>query len=347
MAKQTFYDNLGILPKASEQEIKTAYRTLAKQYHPDLNPSPGAEVEFKKINRAYDVLSDPLKRADYDRSLQEESYLKKTQTKAAQTQAEPTKTAQTATGAKPTQAQYIAALFRVLLIAFTGAIIGAIISSVHYAGIDSQPGFSFLTIIPGIVIGFLVGAYIGGDLYFKVESFLGYGRLGRAYTASRTIVLSLGFGYFGAAIGSAIDQLNFNQLSGFTYGLTLLGIILGSTIGSDGDTFEKMRSSDGKFNLFYTALRGLEIGFLGAVLGLVIGLILKQTGFASAWPITTFSGFVLGDILGSIAPKNLAAYASYTSATVRSIIFVGGIAIAIVVGMLFGYLMGGGKIPGQ
>lgn len=62
-----YYEILGVPRDATEQEIKKAYRRLARQYHPDVNKSPEAEARFKEINEAYQVLSDPEKRAAYDR----------------------------------------------------------------------------------------------------------------------------------------------------------------------------------------------------------------------------------------------------------------------------------------
>ncbi|MFQ5736121.1 MAG: DnaJ C-terminal domain-containing protein [Thermodesulfobacteriota bacterium] len=68
MAKKDYYEILGVSKKASEEEIKKAYRTLARKYHPDLHPDNKAEMEakFKEINEAYHVLSDPKRRSDYD-----------------------------------------------------------------------------------------------------------------------------------------------------------------------------------------------------------------------------------------------------------------------------------------
>ena len=66
MSKRDYYEVLGIGRGASQEEIKKAYRKLARQYHPDVNTSPDAEEKFKEVKEAYDVLSDPEKRARYD-----------------------------------------------------------------------------------------------------------------------------------------------------------------------------------------------------------------------------------------------------------------------------------------
>ena len=66
--KRDYYEVLGLQKGATDSEIKSAYRKLAKKYHPDLNPdNPEAEAKFKEVNEANDVLSDPDKRAKYDR----------------------------------------------------------------------------------------------------------------------------------------------------------------------------------------------------------------------------------------------------------------------------------------
>ena len=63
-----YYDTLGISKEASEKDIRQAFRRLARQHHPDVNPdNPSAEDKFKEINEAYTVLNDPESRKKYDR----------------------------------------------------------------------------------------------------------------------------------------------------------------------------------------------------------------------------------------------------------------------------------------
>lgn len=66
MADKDYYETLGVARDVSDDEIRKAFRQLSKKYHPDINHAPGAEQKFKEINEAYQVLSDPQKRAAYD-----------------------------------------------------------------------------------------------------------------------------------------------------------------------------------------------------------------------------------------------------------------------------------------
>lgn len=67
MPERDYYSVLGVPRDAAQEEIKKAYRQLARKYHPDVSTEPDAEERFKEINSAYEVLSDPEKRQMYDR----------------------------------------------------------------------------------------------------------------------------------------------------------------------------------------------------------------------------------------------------------------------------------------
>lgn len=66
MSKRDYYEILGVSKDASKDEIKKAFRQLARKYHPDVNKSPGAAEKFKEVKDAYEVLSNPEKKANYD-----------------------------------------------------------------------------------------------------------------------------------------------------------------------------------------------------------------------------------------------------------------------------------------
>ncbi len=67
MAQRDYYEVLGVPRSATPEELKAAFRRLARQFHPDVNKAPDAEENFKEINEAYAILSDPDQRAAYDR----------------------------------------------------------------------------------------------------------------------------------------------------------------------------------------------------------------------------------------------------------------------------------------
>ncbi|GJJ00840.1 MULTISPECIES: DnaJ domain-containing protein [unclassified Duganella] len=66
---ENYYNTLGIAPNATDDEIKKIYRSLAMRFHPDRNQAPGAEARFKAITKAYEILSDPVKREEYNQSV--------------------------------------------------------------------------------------------------------------------------------------------------------------------------------------------------------------------------------------------------------------------------------------
>lgn len=334
MAKPTYYEVLGVSRTATEDEIKKRYRKLAREYHPDVNKGAGAEEKFKEINLAYDTLSDSLKRADYDQTLSD------TGVRGARPAPGPApsggRPAPSTTAESPYRQQMIrAALTRVFVMAALAGLLGGLLR-VGLAYIVGEPITTF-TVLVGSLPALFIGALWGADYNFKVETFLGTGWLGRSYTFARTIVMSLGVAYYFGLFGAAIDVLI--GVEAVTVPFILIGVLVGAVIGSDGDTPEKLRSGSGRFNLFYTFLRGAEVGAVGALVGAGLGLVLAQAGIAGAFGWTVFVGFALGMIIGSIKPPNLAAYASYASASVKNIIVLLMVAAALLVGLAAGAVL--------
>ncbi len=69
MAVNNLYQVMGVAQNASDQDIKHAYRRLARKYHPDLNKEKNAEEKFKELGAAYEILKDPARRKNYDQFL--------------------------------------------------------------------------------------------------------------------------------------------------------------------------------------------------------------------------------------------------------------------------------------
>lgn len=334
MAKPTYYDVLRVAPTATEEEIKKSYRALAREFHPDVNKGPDAESKFKEINLAYDTLSDSLKRADYDQTLADTGVRGAAPAGPRGPQPGPGGPAPSSTAESPYRQQMIrAAAGRVIMMALLAALVGGLIrvGLAYLTGEPITPMVVWVGALPALVIGGLWGA----DYNFKVETFLGSGWLGRSYTFGRTILMSLGIAYYTGLLGAAIDELAFGKPI-LTVPFVLAGVLIGAVIGSDGDTPEKIRSGAGRFNLLYTFLRGAEVGAVGAIVGAGLGWVLLQAGIRGAFGWTVFVGFAIGMIAGSIAPPNLAAYASYASASVKNLLIILMVLVALLVGLAAG-----------
>ncbi len=341
MSKETYYDVLGVSRTATAEEIKRAYRTLAREYHPDVNKGDQAEEQFKRINEAYGTLSDSLKRADYDQQIADPGVRGGGVSGAGAARPGASQAEAAAAQGPYRQALIRAALMRTIAWGLIAALVGGLLAlSLEYlTATRIDPSAGVLGAIPGLVVGLLWGA----DYNFKVETFLGTGWLGRSYTLARTILMSLGLAYYGGLLGGTIDAAAGTGI--FTVSLILLGVLAGAVAGSDGDTVEKLRSGQGRFNLFYTLLRGAEVGALGAALGVGLGGVLAIAGRGEAFGWAVLTGFALGMIVGSIKPPNLAAYASYASASVKSLLIILMVLGALVVGVLFGAIAGPELLP--
>jgi DnaJ-domain-containing protein 1 len=340
MAKQSYYDLLGVSERATEAEIKASYRKLAQRYHPDVNKEPSAEEKFTTINVAYSVLSDSLKRADYDQELAQTVVRRPAadDTRASSYAAEHSRgRAEEAVSAEPTRAQYFAAFTRVFFSSAAGLIIGGVLQYIASADLDSLNAASFVW---GPLAGLVVGAIWGADVNFRIETFLVKPRLVRAVSFFRTAGLGIGLGYGGALLGVILAHSIHRDPQGFVSAGLILGVLSGATYGSDGEGWQKLTAGHARFELFYAGIRAGSVGVIAGILGLLLGGTLEIFGAAGVAGWTALVAGLLGFILGAISPSNLSAYASYVSASVRSTLFILAVALALLIGLIWGSLYG-------
>jgi hypothetical protein len=326
-----YYQILEIGEDASIEEIKRSYRRLARTYHPDVTTTPEAETKFKEINRAYDVLSDPLKRADYDNVLHpteeapkpppgpgtEEAY-------AWQPQAVP-------------REEQASAFSRITATMVVFLVVGAIVEFGLRYIFPESPLVSTSYFYIGLLLAVIFGLMWGVDNNFDMEAILGPSKTGRFYTFLRSIIYTLVPVYFLILIGSYFDYFFYGRVFILTPLLGILAAMVGATLGSSGDSPVRLGEKKGRSELFYTMLRGIEVGVLGAVMGVLLGFIFLRVGYQREviyWGI--LFGFVLGMIAGSINPPNLSAYASYISASLKNVV----IGLIVVGSLLFGIIFG-------
>ena len=321
-----YYQILGVKKTASEEEIKKRYRVLAHKYHPDVSLIKDAEEIFKDINEAYAVLSDSLKRADYDQEL-EQGFVRRKEAEKEAGYKEPE---------KPTLGMFVASFARTFFVGFVGVVAGVLIEFLIWV-LGKQPALELQQFYPSIFWAGIAGLLLGADMNFNVESFLGSGYLGRTYTFLRTFLYALSFAFFGARIFGALNLI-FKSQSWLPVAGLALGIVLGATFGSDGDGLRKLYQKEGRFNLFYTGIRAVEVGLIGFLVASVLGFTIQlvNPAFAPLWP--SFFGLFLGVIVGATSPPNLAAYASYASAAVKNIIIILMVGVAAIAGIAFGYI---------
>ena len=312
-----YYSILDVKQDAGAEEIKRAYRTLARKFHPDVATSGEAEETFKKINEAYNVLSNPLKRADYD--------LKRRPKGAPE--------------ADPGQFRRLVAeaIWRVFLYALIGGAAGAAIESALVWLAQTEP-IGFFNILGGMLAGIFTGLVWGIDQNFVVETFLGEGSLGRTFTFLRTVIFASALAYFlGRIVGFGELAIGAENAGMPTIIASAIGVVIGAVLGSDGEAVRKLFSGMGRFELFYTLLRGLMIAAIAAAVAGVFTLMALRFGVELInWPALIWVGFSLGMIIGSMRPPNLAAYASYASASVRTTLF----ALIVLGSLLIGITLG-------
>jgi len=319
-----YYQILGVEPSSSSEEIKKAYYKLAANYHPD-KPYGDAE-KFKEINEAYEILSDPKKRKEYNQQLINLENQKKELRE--DTNIEEVSKFEL----------YLFSIIRVVLVILGMAFFFFILKFILWYYSDSDK-FILNIFIPSIILGGLSGFVLGVDLNYDINSFLGPNLWGKIYSFIRTIILSLSGSYLGGLLGSALDRFYYKEVYLYTYLGFLLGALIGAVFGSDGESILKIKSKAGRFNLFYTSLRGILVGIICGLVTFISSLIIKNlTGINFLKP-ALISGLFLGIILGCNNPGNLAAYSAYVSSWLKNIIIVILLIVALILGTVIGFLL--------
>lgn len=327
---KNYYEILEVSRSAQESEIRSRYFELAKKYHPDVNTGSDAARIFKDINEAYSTLSDSLRRADYDQKL-EGSFMRQkeepSREKSQESQKEEHK--------MPTATEIAAAFGRMFFVGFVGFLAGGLIEfAVWYFALRSP--FAVNLLYPGFLWGVIAGLFWGADLNFNVESYLGPGYMGRTYTFLRTTLYALSFAYLLGRFSVSLKPLVSSSL--VPLGGMTLGLLLGATLGSQGEGVFMIGSKKGRFDLLYTCLRALEVGILGLILGGILGYVIELVAGAQITVWSAYLGFLMGSVVGAISPPNLQAYASYASAAVKNVLVILIALGALLLGIIFSYV---------
>ncbi len=333
---KNYYEILEVSSAASEDYIRSRYFELAKKYHPDVNTSPDAHKKFMDINEAYSVLSDTLRRADYDQKIEGAFMRKKAPTTADGGVGVPTGSVGEEKPSPPTKKEIAEAFMNVFFFAFLGLLLGGALEFFLWLLFSKAP-FNFAFLQAGILWGFVAGLFWGSDYNFNVEAYLGHGYLGRSYSFLRTIFFALSFAYLfarGFMFLSPFFSEKILSFSGVSFGL-----IFGSAIGSQGEGVVMIKNKKGRFELLYIAFRGLLIGLAGLLVGFFLGLMIEMSTQIQITAVSSLVGFFLGIILGSINPANLAAYSSYVSSGVKNALVIVIAGLTLLGGMIFSYLL--------
>ena len=321
---KNYYEILEVSSAASEEYIRSRYFELAKKYHPDISTSPDSHKKFMDINEAYSVLSDTLRRADYDQKL-EGVFMRQKETAKNEEKPSP-----------PTKKEIAEAFMNVFFFAFLGFLAGGALEFSLWLLFSKIP-FSFSFLQAGLLWGFVAGLFWGADYNFNVEAYLGPGYLGRSYSFLRTIFFSLSFAYLfarGFIFLSPFLPEKILSLSGAGFGL-----VFGSALGSQGEGVVMIKNKKGRFELLYVAFRGLLVGLVGLLVGFFLGLMLEISAQIEITAVASLIGFFLGIILGSINPANLSAYSSYASSGVKNALVIVIAGLSLLCGMIFSYLL--------
>lgn len=165
------YETLGVQPNATTEEIKAAYRKLARQYHPDLQPNPAATERFKAIAEAYKVLSDARRRVSYNHEVLAGGR-ERSESGAAPPAGGHTPGVEEPVASRVTQRELWAAWERVFAYTLTTGVVVALFEGTLRWFIGDDNAFTLIKLWPSAAMGALIGLVWGIDANFVVGDFL-------------------------------------------------------------------------------------------------------------------------------------------------------------------------------
>lgn len=364
MAKRTFYDILGIGKTASINEVKHAYRELAKRYHPDVNSGADAAKKFKEVHTAYAILSNALERKIYDESLLSDKIPKAVFTSPQATyrspqpsQSQTTTRQRTYTATKPDAEEVrkqeeirkhrrhliIQAIARIVLHTlgslFAGYLIISMLQIIQLSTL--KIGWISLAQFGGILAGLIIGFIWSIDRYFKIETFILNPYKRKMFKHFRTASFALAILYIAAFFWDTMIPGSLNLPSWVTILFLLFMVLLGATFASDGEM--RNRFAKGKIlEIVVIFWHNLMIGLAGGVLGFVIGIIffiLDSKSVSLLYLSSTF-GFIFAVLLGSVTPDGLEKITEKINQFTRSMLYAILLLLAFALGIGAGVMLG-------
>lgn len=353
MKKENFYDILGLTQSATESDIKTAYRDLAKKYHPDVNHSPDASKKFKAGHKAYAILSDENERKLYDESLlsskiPKDIFTQPQSEKTAKTSYTSPEKAQEAQKKQEAIRKYrkhliFKAIAKIVLNSLAGACAGYLLITILQIIENGSMQIAWFSLVQfgGILSGFMILLIWSIDRYFKIETFIPKPRQRMFFRHFRTATFALASTYIFAFIWSKFTDFNLEQKAYITEIIFVLFFLFSVTFASDGEMRNRIRKSK-ILEILIIFWHNFIIGLCGALLGGVIGSIfyLVQPGKTILHISITF-GFIFALLIGAVAPQGLNLISQKITQTTQTFIYAILIFIAFVIGIGAGFIASG------
>ena len=362
-----YYKVLNVSETATLEEIKKSFFHLAKLYHPDVNHETGAADQFKTVNEAFQVIGNPEERKIYDSIRQSKKitsdHFAKSTAPSSTPSAEGPATPTTSQKQKQEIHSYrrkliIAAITRIILLTLSIMLISYLYVVIIHIIVWTRAGISLLganmSLHPlfvqnvligirawgGIVAGFVIGAILGIDINFKIETFINNLRMKKTYHLLRTLLFTFAFAYLFSLLGLLFTSLLKTENIILKITLILIGLLIGSTISSDGNFPVRIKSAQGWKELIFIMVRNLGFGLIGGLLGMLFTFIIgKSFEDPLSWYIP-LTGFALLTAMGATSQEEISMIIKEIDAGTKKIVFIVLLLIALALGVGIGILLG-------